>query len=546
MPRALLKLLTFGLLLLIAGCGPLNIPQAVPRDSKDDQVDSNNRDQKDADSKQDDKDKDSGKDNVDGKDDADKNNTDGKDDTDKKSADSKDDTDKSNTDGKDDTDKNNTDGKDDTDKNGTDGKDDTDKTTTDGKDDTDKNGTDGKDDTDKTMTDGKDDSDKTHTDDKDDTDKNNLDGKDDTDKNSTDDKDDTDKNSTDKSNDNPPRRRDGSRRIIRPIGPIIRPLPTARVRVPALRGLTLAQAQQVLAAAGLVMNAMNHPRHGRVVAQTPMEGTVVRQGTRVTISLQAPRGGVNPVPQTRRRVPNLRNMTLTQAQQALAAAGLSMQALNRPLNGRVVSQSPPAQTIVRPGTRVTIRLQAPHGGGVNPRPLTQPRVPQLRNMTLTQAQQALAAVGLVMKAVNRPANGRVDSQSPPAGKTVRQGATVTIYLKAPPGGGKKPKPVVRPRPTITPRPTGTIPRKHFDKRTLPREKMGPPKRVVPRGGGLGRKSPPPPRQVGKKPNSGADKSRLRDRPAPRVRPVVNHRVPPRKTAPRGKSVPPRRPKKDRR
>jgi serine/threonine-protein kinase len=89
--------------------------------------------------------------------------------------------------------------------------------------------------------------------------------------------------------------------------------------------------------------------------------------------------------------------------------------------GRVIGQNPPAKTKVQPGETVTITVS------LGPRTF---ELPSFKGMTEAGAVAAIRELGLVPAIVPIPGGtaGRVVSQLPVAGTTVKYGQTITIYV----------------------------------------------------------------------------------------------------------------------
>lgn len=129
--------------------------------------------------------------------------------------------------------------------------------------------------------------------------------------------------------------------------------PPAVVRVPALISRTPNGARAALNAADLPL-AATVPDRGRVVAQHPAAGILVRRGTPVAITVADVAGARWTV------VPALRGMTPATAHTTVAAANLTL-AGRVGTRGRVVAQDPAAGTRVLVGTpiAVTVHLTPP-------------------------------------------------------------------------------------------------------------------------------------------------------------------------------------------
>lgn len=201
----------------------------------------------------------------------------------------------------------------------------------------------------------------------------------------------------------------------------------APIEVPTLTGLTLAQAESAITAAGLEIGAQaegysSTVASGRVMAQVPAAGWLVSPGTAVELTVSK---GIS----TTVTVPNVVGLSRTQAENSLGTAQLTVGTVSDaysaslPVNS-VLSQYP------APGT------QAVTGSAVNlvvNRGTAPVAVPPLAGMTREQASTALQTAGLVLGAVTEEfsstvATGRALSQSPQAGVTVAPGTAVNVVL----------------------------------------------------------------------------------------------------------------------
>ena len=122
--------------------------------------------------------------------------------------------------------------------------------------------------------------------------------------------------------------------------------PASQVAVPNLMTLTLTEAQASLTSAGLTWNVAGD-LNGTVISQDPAAGTMVDQGTAVTIVLA---GAPNQV-----AVPDLAGLTLSEAQTSLQNLSLYC-AYSGDENGVVATQDPASGTMVNENTTVNIVL----------------------------------------------------------------------------------------------------------------------------------------------------------------------------------------------
>lgn len=146
---------------------------------------------------------------------------------------------------------------------------------------------------------------------------------------------------------------------------------------------------------------------GHVISQSVKTGDMVEVGSSVTITVSK---GSNQV-----AVPNLINMTLEEASQALEERGLKLGSSNGEDTsdtveaGRVMKQSIDADTKVALETTITVTLSKGRGKAT---------VPDLLGKTLDQAKEALSAVGLTLDDTHNTES----SESTPAGQIIWQSA----------------------------------------------------------------------------------------------------------------------------
>ena len=166
---------------------------------------------------------------------------------------------------------------------------------------------------------------------------------------------------------------------------------------------------------------------GFVIETNPASGQVVPKEATIIVIVS---DGPEPVP-----VPNLVGSTENQARSAVNALGLTLVvssetievALGSGLVGRVAEQNPTVGTEVEVGTQVVVKL------GI----VRKVTVPDLFEMTIEEAEEAAAAVGLTIdisvedppvSTPNQDLDGRVASQKPIAGTKVDEGSIIVIIL----------------------------------------------------------------------------------------------------------------------
>lgn len=223
--------------------------------------------------------------------------------------------------------------------------------------------------------------------------------------------------------------------VLRPVGAGVdmgpyELVPAGFVAVPDLSGLTRAEAEAALAAAGLAAGIVTEEYSsevpaGQVIRQTPGAGVYLASGSAVAfvVSLGPPPVTVS--------VPDVRGLTASEAEAALAAAELTAGAVTEEYSatvpaGRILRQNPVAGTEVAPGSAVALVVS------LGPAPVTVP-VPNLAGLTVPEAEAALAAAGLVVGGASEeysatvPA-GRIMRQDPTAGIQVAPGSAVAFVV----------------------------------------------------------------------------------------------------------------------
>ena len=206
-------------------------------------------------------------------------------------------------------------------------------------------------------------------------------------------------------------------------------------RVPNVVGSKTAAAVARLKAAGLqsqVTSVAAKAAAGVVVAETPASGTSVAKGS--TVSLKVSKGQAT--------VPDVVGQPASSATSALRAAGLVPAEFDVPgaePKGTVTAQKPlPNQKVPR-GTKVRINVSTGQqgGGGAAPTAGTTTtgaqtvKVPNVVGLQQAPAQRQLQTAGLgasVRYVASQQPSGRVLSESPVAGATVKKGSNVRISV----------------------------------------------------------------------------------------------------------------------
>jgi beta-lactam-binding protein with PASTA domain len=205
----------------------------------------------------------------------------------------------------------------------------------------------------------------------------------------------------------------------------------ARVLVPDVEGKPASEATATLLDAGLRLRTRLVPSdepEGTVLDQSPDAGGEVPRRTIVTLRIAEARATPPPNTEpTKIRVPSLVGMKAADARSRLRSLGL--RSTQQPVEsrrpaGEVVSQSPGAGAEVREGARVTLRVST--GPAIV-------AIPDVVGLTETAAIRDLEAAGFVVRVVDEPTiapteDATVLQQSPLAGTSAREGATVTITV----------------------------------------------------------------------------------------------------------------------
>jgi eukaryotic-like serine/threonine-protein kinase len=205
----------------------------------------------------------------------------------------------------------------------------------------------------------------------------------------------------------------------------------AEVKVPNLRGMTLADAGTHTAELGLGMHVESRlysadVPEGRVANQSPAAGTVVRRGWRVWLTQS-----LGPM---KRAIPNVVGMDQRLATMTIRRAGLEMGATAEmpwpdAQPDTVIAQNPAANApdVASPTVNLLAAAETPppvQNGWV---------MPDVRGQLFTTAALALTGAGLKVAPVKERAapgigTGIVIGQNPPAGYRVDPTMTVTLTV----------------------------------------------------------------------------------------------------------------------
>jgi serine/threonine-protein kinase len=199
----------------------------------------------------------------------------------------------------------------------------------------------------------------------------------------------------------------------------------AFVNVPALQGMSVADATALLKSQGLVLGKQtNAPtgdatQVGKVVDSSPGPGVRVKGGSTVDIAVG--------VQQTALTVPDVTGQDKDDAKKALEAKGFEVDTNTVDGGGQkdtVLSTDPPAGTQAQPGSKVTMNVSK----GNQPS-----AVPTVLGQTASQAKQILKAAGFTnvsTQTVDAGGQfaGRVVQQSPQGGSTADPDQEITLVV----------------------------------------------------------------------------------------------------------------------
>ena len=206
---------------------------------------------------------------------------------------------------------------------------------------------------------------------------------------------------------------------------IFTPAPSDQVAVPDLRGLTVAQATQLLKNTGLVLGdqlpqASTERPKDTIISQSPAPDVQVSKGSTVDIVISTGPGQV--------AVPDVVNMaSVEEARVALTQANLVLGTVTQEnadaAAGTVVRTDPTAGTLVDPGTTVNLVISS---GLI--------MVPNVVGEPSSQAEAELMNLGFnvthVPQVDTTVAAGTVLSTDPVGGSTLEQGGLVTLTVAA--------------------------------------------------------------------------------------------------------------------
>ena len=216
--------------------------------------------------------------------------------------------------------------------------------------------------------------------------------------------------------------------------------------VPLVNGEPVATAKAQITAAHLrwteVDQANSSVKQGLVISSNPQEGNNVAANTLVTLYVSSGPGKV--------AVPNVEGKSEAAAETTLQNDGFSVGVQQDPTStepaGTVVNQNPVGNTMVDPGSKVTITVS----GAAT--------VPNVVGLSEQSAQASLQSAGFKVNAqtLAGPAGttpGNVWQENPSANSTAAPGTTVTILVQPQASPSPTGSPTAPPSPTTTPSPT---------------------------------------------------------------------------------------------
>jgi beta-lactam-binding protein with PASTA domain len=225
--------------------------------------------------------------------------------------------------------------------------------------------------------------------------------------------------------------------------------PAVTAQVPNVTGFSQSDAVATLKTAGLnpVVQPAGSPTvaKGLVISENPPTGTPLPLKTTVTIYVSTGPASV--------QVPDLTNESLADAKAELARDKLTL-GTTTPQDsalapGTVLSQSPKAGTTIGSGTPVNVVVASGNS-----------TVPDVRNLPLDEAEQALTTAGFNFQEVDQASSalspGFVINQSPGHDTTAKAGTVVKLFVAvAPPPPPSSSPPVSPPPASATPTASAT-------------------------------------------------------------------------------------------
>lgn len=202
------------------------------------------------------------------------------------------------------------------------------------------------------------------------------------------------------------------------------------VKVPSLVNKTVLEAQELLSAQSLKIVISDEvysadAEKGKIISQKPVADSNVKKGKEIEVVVSL---GIEKI-----SMPDLTGMNEQQLHVALENSGLILGEVSMVTDmekpyGVVVYQTPAAETIIEPGSKVNIMINQP----------PEVSVPNLIGKTQAQAQQELQTAGLEIGGITtEPSDsyvkGIVLRQNPSAGAVIREGDAINLIISDGPG-----------------------------------------------------------------------------------------------------------------
>lgn len=190
---------------------------------------------------------------------------------------------------------------------------------------------------------------------------------------------------------------------------------------PVLEGLTLAEAEEALAAESLLVGDVerefdeNVPE-GLVLRSSAVPGEQIETGERVDLVISA-----GPEP---RVLPDLAGRSQAEAEAVLTELGLvavlAEDFSETVAEGMVIGTDPAPESSVDRGGNVTLTISLG---------LPFVRVPDVSGLSAAAAADQLSALGFVVSDTDGPPNRNVIATDPPAGESLRKGSEIIIFTR---------------------------------------------------------------------------------------------------------------------
>lgn len=202
------------------------------------------------------------------------------------------------------------------------------------------------------------------------------------------------------------------------------------VKVPSLVNKTVLEAQELLSAQSLKIVISDEvysadAEKGKIISQKPVADSNVKKGKEIEVVVSL---GIEKI-----SMPDLTGMNEQQLHVALENSGLILGEVSMVTDmekpyGVVVYQTPAAETIIEPGSKVNIMINQP----------PEVSVPNLIGKTQVLAQQELQTAGLEIGGITtEPSDsyvkGIVLRQNPSAGAVIREGDAINLIISDGPG-----------------------------------------------------------------------------------------------------------------